>query len=229
MGFELKPAISSQPNTTVSIQPGARQTIRLDPQVRQRYVPPPVEFLKSAEQSAGANIVVSYNGGGWTPEAQNAFEFAVGIWETLITSPITIEVDADFGPLGATILGGAGPNMVVRDFPNAPLSSTWYPVATANKLSNSDQDPGSRGEGIVLFNLGVNTTAERECSNDSFGKHDSFSLYNQYENQMVITNSHLALFLFQLTSFLHSMQNQVFPADVYLSPRLVNLPVAVMF
>ncbi|MBK5107744.1 MAG: PKD domain-containing protein [Anaerolineales bacterium] len=143
MGFELKPASSTQPDTTAITQPGPRQTIRLDPRVRQRYVPPPVEFLKSAEQVASANIVVSYNGGGWTPEAQNAFEFAVGIWETLITSPITIEVDADFDQLGANILGGAGPNTVVRDFPNAPLSSTWYPVATANKLSNSDQDPGS--------------------------------------------------------------------------------------
>ncbi|MCK4725978.1 MAG: PKD domain-containing protein, partial [Anaerolineales bacterium] len=61
----------------------------------------------------------------------------------MITSPVTIEVDADFGPLGENILGGARPTVVVRDFPNAPQSSTWYPVATANKLANSDQYPGN--------------------------------------------------------------------------------------
>ena len=143
MGLVLAPAIRAQTNEVTITHPGPRRLIRLDPEVRQRYVPPPTEFLASAEQAATANIQVNYIGSEWTTEAEDAFEFAVGIWETLITSPVTIVVDADFGPLGENILGGAGPTVVVRDFPNAPQSSTWYPVATANKLANSDQYPGN--------------------------------------------------------------------------------------
>jgi len=143
MGFGLAPTSRAQTNNAPITQSGPWRFIYLDPQVRQRYVPPPMKILTSAEQAASANIVVNYNGGGWTTEAQDAFEFAVGIWETLITSPVIIEVDADFDSLGENILGGAGPINLVRDFTNAPRSSTWYPVATANKLSNTDHDPGN--------------------------------------------------------------------------------------
>jgi hypothetical protein len=125
----------------VLAQSAPRVLIQLDPQVRQRYLPPPVDLLANSEQLATANIQVNYIGSGWTGESQAAFEFAAGIWEGLISSPVTIVVDADFGPLGENILGGAGPVTIVRDFDNAPQSSTWYPVATANQLANTDLDP----------------------------------------------------------------------------------------
>ena len=141
--FGLAPASSAQSNSSVDLQPGPMQFIRLDPRVQQRYVPAPASTLSSRVEAASANIVVNYNGGGWTSEAQDAFEYAVGIWESLITSPINIEVDAEFSALGTNILGGAGPVTVIRNFANAPLSSTWYPVATANKLSGSDQNGGT--------------------------------------------------------------------------------------
>ena len=86
MGFGLAPTSRAQTNNAPITQSGPWQTIRLDSGVREIYVPPPMEILTSAEQAATANIVVNYNGGGWTTEAQDAFEFAVGIWETRITS-----------------------------------------------------------------------------------------------------------------------------------------------
>ena len=118
--------------------------IRLDPQVRQRYVAPPAVFsrrLANPEQATSATIVVNYLGTGWTAEAQSAFEFAADIWETLITSSVPIVVDAQFGPLDPGVLGGAGPTQIWRDFANAPQANTWYPVATANKLANTDLNP----------------------------------------------------------------------------------------
>ena len=139
----VAPVSSAQTNSSGDLQPGPMRVIRLDPHVRQHYVPPPTTALFSSQQADSANIVVNYNGGGWTNDAQDAFEFAVGIWESLITSPINIEVDAEFSALGTNILGGAGPRTVVRNFPNAPLNNTWYPVATANKLSGSDQNGGT--------------------------------------------------------------------------------------
>ncbi len=127
-------------------RPGPTVLIHLDPQVRQRYVAPPAAFLQklaTPDRADGANIVVNYLGSGWTAEAQSAFEYAANIWESLITSPVPIVVDAQFGPLGPGILGGAGAVSLYRDFPNAPQSNTWFSVATANKLANTDLNPSA--------------------------------------------------------------------------------------
>jgi hypothetical protein len=142
LGFKRVPAAGADAFNAVITHPGPQYVIRLDPRVRERYIPPPAEFLVGAEQAATANIVVNFNGGGWTTEAQDAFEFAAGIWETLISSPITIEVDATFQALGEDILGGAGPAVIVRNFPGAPQAGIWYPIASANKLAGSDLEPG---------------------------------------------------------------------------------------
>ena len=131
-------------NDPVSL-PGPTIQVRLNPQVRQRYEPPPAAFLRSLaspEQAATTTIVVNYNGAGWTAEAQTAFEFAADIWETLITSPVPIVVDAKFEAMDPGVLGGAGPTRIWRNFTNSPQTNTWYPVATANKLANSDLNPG---------------------------------------------------------------------------------------
>ena len=133
----VKAVTSGQPDSI----PGPTIQIRLDPQVRQRYVAPPAAFqqkLATPDQADGANIVVNYLGSGWTAEARSSFEYAANIWETMITSPIPIVVDAQFGPLNPGILGGAGPTSIYRDFLNAPQPDTWFPVATANKLANQD-------------------------------------------------------------------------------------------
>jgi PKD repeat protein len=140
----IEPAANAMLVDGAASLPGPTIQIRLDPQVKQRYVPPPDAFLQrlsSSEQAATANITVNYVGGGWTAEAKTAFEYAVDIWEALITSPEPIVVDAEFSPLAPGVLGGASPTRIWRDFPNAPQANTWYPVATANKLANTDLSP----------------------------------------------------------------------------------------
>ncbi len=88
-----------------------------------------------------ANITVNYSGN-WTAEARAAFEYAVQIWEATITSPVTIVVDAEFSStLGSGVLGGAGPLDYARNFPNAPIANTWYPIALANSMAGSDLSP----------------------------------------------------------------------------------------
>lgn len=70
------------------------------------------------------------------------FEFAARIWESIISSNVSIQVEAKFDPLTCTttsaVLGSAGTRSLQRDFPNAPLSSTWYAIALANSLAGSD-------------------------------------------------------------------------------------------
>ena len=39
------------------------------------------------------------------------------------------------------MLGSAGPRYITRDFPNAPLTGTWYHAALANKLAGVDLQP----------------------------------------------------------------------------------------
>ncbi len=97
------------------------------------------DYLLTAPQTA--NIVVVYSGT-WDAQAQTAFQYAVDIWETLITSTIQIDVVAEYKPLGPGILGSAGSNGSRRNFAGAPIMDTWYPLALANKLAGSDLDPG---------------------------------------------------------------------------------------
>lgn len=70
------------------------------------------------------------------------FQFAASIWEAIIDSDIEILVDAQFDPLTCSttsaVLGAAGAMTVSRDFPNAPISNTWYAIALANSLEGSD-------------------------------------------------------------------------------------------
>ena len=96
------------------------------------------DYLLTAPQTA--NIVVVYSGT-WPGPAQTAFQYAVDIWETLITSTVQIDVVAEFKPLGAGILGSAGANGYRRNFTGS-VNGFWYPRALANKLAGSDLDPG---------------------------------------------------------------------------------------
>ena len=86
-----------------------------------------------------ATFDVTYNG--FSQEAEDAFQFAVDIWEQHITSAITIEVEANWIPLGTNVLGSAGANSVFSGFPGQPVPNTWYANALADALSGVDQSP----------------------------------------------------------------------------------------
>lgn len=94
-----------------------------------------------------STINVSYNG--FTPAAQSAFEYAVDIYESLIQSPVAINVNAYWKPLMPGIIGSCGPSWIIRDF-SAGQSNTWYPVALANKLAGRDLIPN---EADIELNL----------------------------------------------------------------------------
>lgn len=79
---------------------------------------------------------VSLNG--FSEEAGTALQFAVDIWAALLSSPVTIEVEAEFVDLeNSSLLGGAGPAVLVASFPGA-APDTFYPVSLANALAGSD-------------------------------------------------------------------------------------------
>ena len=112
-------------------------------------VPPPKTFSELRIQSATINVTFlegvpnawGYNCGTWSSEARAAFQYAVSIWASLITSAIPIEVEACWTNLGSGVLGSAGPADYWRNFSGAPLPDTWYPNPLANKLAGADLDP----------------------------------------------------------------------------------------
>src|SRR5574341_1296844 len=104
-------------------------------------IPPPEVFLQRAKEVGPQTAVFQVAYHGFPSEPQTAFQFAVDIWASLITSPVPIAVDATWTPLPIGVLGSAAPRNLIADFAGAPVPNTWYPVATANKLTGSDLDP----------------------------------------------------------------------------------------
>ena len=73
----------------------------------------------------------------------NAFQYAANIWGAKLNTPITIRIGARFSPLTpcnptSGVLGSARAGTYARNFPNAPRTNTWYPVALASALSGID-------------------------------------------------------------------------------------------
>jgi hypothetical protein len=70
------------------------------------------------------------------------FEHAARFWESVINSNVVIRVEAKFDPLTCSatsaVLGSAGAVTLTRDFPNAPISNTWYSIALASSIAGSD-------------------------------------------------------------------------------------------
>jgi hypothetical protein len=102
-----------------------------------------------------ATINVNYIGS-WPADAKAAFEFAKHIWEVSLSSSVPIVVNATWEDMGNTnVLGSTGPKDAIR-FPTSPapggaLVNTWYPIALANKLGNTDYN-GSVEEIDASFN-----------------------------------------------------------------------------
>lgn len=78
-----------------------------------------------------ATIQVTYNG--FSPQAQTAFQAAVNVWQQRINSPKIIHINANWTPLGAGVLGSAGPNAFYLLSDN-----NIYPAALAEALCNCE-------------------------------------------------------------------------------------------
>lgn len=113
--------------------------------VNKVYVPPS-DFVRSRLENRVdncANIEVTYNGFPFNisnplepgPE-EAAFQFAVDIWETLLDTPVTIRINANYTPLGATTLGNASAAFFSEIPGGEP--NTLYPAALAEKLVGTE-------------------------------------------------------------------------------------------
>ncbi len=100
-------------------------------------IPPSSDLLnrlKSGEKRS--NIIVDYRL--FPSEARSAFEYAVGLWETIIESPVPIYVRATWSTLGEGVLGSCGPYAYYENFENTPHENRFYPVAIVEKITGAE-------------------------------------------------------------------------------------------
>ncbi len=80
-----------------------------------------------------ATFVVTYNG--FTPEAQKAFQYAVDIWSTQISSPVPIRVKASWFALPSGVLGRAFSQFAVFSPEGAQKATSYYAMALAERIA----------------------------------------------------------------------------------------------
>lgn len=109
-------------------------------------IAPPDAFLLKSTGEAGSNIVVKYKD--FPSEARTAFEYALSIWESLLRSDQTIQVEAHWLELTSedeqVVLGAAGASNFFIGKPGLPNSKVFYNAPLAEKLVRSGlNSPGS--------------------------------------------------------------------------------------
>ncbi len=119
-----------------------------------RYVRPPKEFLnplKSASKTS--DIIVTYVG--FPDSVKAAFERAVEIWESLLSSPVPIYMLAEYKVLNSQTLGSCGAQYYYINFDNAPLPDTYYPVALAEKIMEREITGPDNYDIMASFNSSI--------------------------------------------------------------------------
>lgn len=118
-----------------------------------KYIPPPSSFYNkhaNGRTALGSDINVFYSG--FPQDAQDAVQFAVDIWASIINSSIKIEITATWTPLGSGgILANANSTDEVANFEGAPVKDFFYPIALAEKLARKELN-GS-GESEIRINV----------------------------------------------------------------------------
>lgn len=92
------------------------------------------------------------------------FNHATSIWGSILTSPVTILVRAQFNPQTCTAtsatLGSTGATTTHRNFAGAPYANTWYVQSLANRLAGTD---------LSAANPDMNSTFNSNIDNGCFG------------------------------------------------------------
>lgn len=100
------------------------------------------------------NAVFDITYGGFTLEAEAAFQYAADIWSQYLISDVPIKVSAKMvfllpGQLGITFPNGE------KNFPGAPYADVWYASCLANALAGEELNPGEMDIDVFL-NTGAN-------------------------------------------------------------------------
>jgi Secretion system C-terminal sorting domain len=69
---------------------------------------------------------------------EEAFQYAVNIWSSLLQSDVPVRIDAVMSPLGDGVIGQTGITARYANFDNAQKINTFYAVAMAEKIAGKE-------------------------------------------------------------------------------------------
>lgn len=168
--ISAQPEVTQQPDVRTPYQqfvqrvrtdlPGDRPVCYLSKQSGSARVLPPESFLRSQLSPNGrpgaatAQFIVEYRG--FTVEAQRAFQHAVDIWSTLISSPVPIRIRASWVNMEPGVLGSAGPASYRAGSDGVQKAFGYYPIALAEKIARRPLNDPSEPDIIAEFNRNNN-------------------------------------------------------------------------
>jgi hypothetical protein len=125
----------------------------LDKDISSR-IPPPEIFRQKRKLNKINNAIfeVTYIGFESFPQAKTAYEYAISIWASLLTSNVPIRVYAIFQSLDSNILGIEDSKEVWDGFYNQIHANTYYPIALAQMLHGERISTGSPYDIKTTFN-----------------------------------------------------------------------------
>ncbi len=135
--------------------PGSRIEYYSDNRNAFSQVVPPAVFLQRKSVSGRlaapkSQFIVTYTN--FTPEAKRAFQYAVDIWSTLITSSVPIRVQANWISDTPGLLGSAGPTSYRYSVDGAQKATAFYPIALAEKIAHRELNTPGEADIIADFN-----------------------------------------------------------------------------
>lgn len=126
--------------------------IALD-EIKNEFTPPPgSEKLLKSGSTAGNFIVTCEN---VPAQAKTAFQYAVSIWEGIVSSPVPIKITVKWEELGTNMLAQSKPAQFYKNFDGTLFPDVFYPVALAEKLAGEDMNGENEPDIICTFNSGI--------------------------------------------------------------------------
>ena len=125
-------------------------------EVNRVFVPPSAEMLNMLKSGTEkkSDIIVNYSL--FPDNAKQAFEYAVGLWEYIIESPVPIYVQANWRTQDQNVLGSCGPADYYSGFEGAPMEDIYYPVAIVEKITKEEITGSSVPDINANFNNTIN-------------------------------------------------------------------------
>ncbi len=140
--------------------------------IHHSYIHPPSEYLEQLKSGATKKATIDVTYVGFSAEAQQAFQYAVDIWENLIYSPVPIRVKAYWQSLSKSVLASCGPEGFYKNFNSTQIWNCYYPVALVEKML------GQEVNGPTDFE--ISATFNKDFTNWYFGT-DGKTPPNQYD------------------------------------------------
>lgn len=142
-------------------------------EVHKSFIGPPIRLKSGLVKPA--TILVDYID--FPDEPRTAFQYAVEIWQNLISSPVPIHVKASWISLSEGVLGSCRPADFYKNFNSTQIWDSHYPVALAEKMVGGELNQPGDYEIIAQFN--------KDFVNWYFGT-DGNAPTNQYDFASVV-------------------------------------------